>query len=310
MDDISIKNITKEDFNKAFFKSQIERILSKIFKSNDSLLSFREIVSYIKINNQYYKGMQEVEINNILGSEDRYRDFDKKFLPKRQELRGRWESIDAAHYKDIILPPIQLYQIGNIYFVRDGNHRVSVAKLQGREFIDAEVIELKTNIEVNANTTIEDLKNIVIEEERKSFLDVTKLDEYRDTSILRFSFIGKFDQVYSHIEVHKYFLGIENNRDFTFLEAMLSWYDRFFIPIIDEIKNEKLIKLFPDMTVADLYVLTIKYWDDLKTETGDDIEISDAVKSYKNQYKKENKKDFFGFFKNKCEEKKEKDKKD
>jgi len=94
-------------------------------------------------------------------------------------------------------------------------------------------------------------------------------------------------------------LGIENNRDFTFLEAMLSWYDRFFIPIIDEIKNEKLIKLFPDMTAADLYVLTIKYWDDLKTETGDNIEISDAVKSYKKQQKKENKKTFFGFFKNK-----------
>jgi len=302
MNNISIKNITKEDFNKAFFKSQIERILNRIFKTNDSLLSFREIVGYIKINNQYYKGMQVVKIKDILGSEDRYRDFNKKFLPKRQELRNRWESIDEAHYKDIILPPIHLYQIGNIYFVRDGNHRVSVAKLQGKEFIDAEVIELKTDIKITANTTVEDLKNIVIEEERKSFLEVTKLDEYRDISTLHFSFIGKFDQIYSHIEVHKYFLGIENNRDFTFLEAMLSWYDRFFIPIIEEIKNEKLLKLFPDMTAADLYVLTIKYWDELKVETGDSVNLSDAVKSYKKQQKKENKKTFFGLFKNKNQE--------
>jgi len=301
MDDISIKSIAKEDFNKAFFKSQIERIFGKIFKANDSLLSFKEIVSYIKINNQYYKGMQEVEIKDILGSEERYRDFDKKFLPKRQELRNRWESIDEAYYKDIILPPIQLYQIGNIYFVRDGNHRVSVAKLQGKEFIDAEVIELKTDVEVTLNTTVEDLKNIVIKEEKKSFLEVTKLDQYRDISMLNFSFIGKFDQVYSHIEVHKYFLGIENNRDFTFLEAMLSWYDRFFIPIIEEIKNEKLLKLFPDMTAADLYALTIKYWDELKAETGDTVNLSDAVKSYKNQHKKDGKKGLFGFLKKKDE---------
>ncbi len=305
MDDISIKNSAKEDFNKAFFKSQIERILSRLFgDNNDSLLSFREVVGYIKIKNQSYKGMQEIQIKDIRGSEDRYRDFDREFLPVRQDLRNRWERIDEAHYRDIILPPIQLYQIGDIYFVRDGNHRVSVAKLQGKEFIDAEVIELKTDVEITTDTTVEDLRKIVIEEERKSFLEVTKLDQFRDVSMLKFSFVGKFDQIYSHIEVHKYFLGIENKRDFTFQEAMLSWYDRFFMPIIEEIENENLTKLFPGMTEADLYVLTIKYWDELKAEEGDNVQIADAVKSYKNQHRKDNKKGLFGIFKKKEEEKK------
>ncbi|HOV15149.1 MAG TPA: transcriptional regulator, partial [Spirochaetota bacterium] len=187
---------------------------------------------------------------------------------------------------DIILPPIQLYQLGRVYFVRDGNHRVSVAKRQGREFIDAEVTEIQTDIEINQDMTKEELFEILIEHEKKNFLEMTGLDKHRDVSMLNFSSPGRFDIILSHINGHQYFLGIDKNISVNFDEAMLSWYDNIFIPIIDEIKHENIIIYFMGRTEADLYVWIVKHWDELKNREGQEIKISDAVKSYKNNFGK------------------------
>ena len=168
MSDFFIKEKTKEDFDKAYFEATIGRIFNKFQGKSNSLLSFQEIMQYVKTKNESYKGMQFVSIDDIVGSEGRYNDFSKEFLPRRKNLRTRWERVDEAHYKDIILPPIQLYQLGQVYFVRDGNHRVSVAKMQGKEFIDAEVTEIQTNIDITQEMTKETLFGILIKHEKKT----------------------------------------------------------------------------------------------------------------------------------------------
>ena len=76
----------------------------------------------------------------------RYRDFDRAFLPIQTRTKARWISVDRAHYEEIILPPVELYQIGEVYFVRDGNHRVSVARERGQTYIDAFVTEIDTPV--------------------------------------------------------------------------------------------------------------------------------------------------------------------
>lgn len=286
MSDLFIREKTKEDFDKAYFEATIGRIFNKIQGKSNSLLSFQEIMKYVKTKNESYKGMQFVAIDDIVGSEGRYSDFNKEFLPKRRNLRDRWEKVDEAHYKDIILPPIQLYQLGRVYFVRDGNHRVSVARRQGKEFIDAEVTEIQTDIDITQDTTKEELFDILINHEKKNFLEMTKLDKFRDVSQLQFTSPGRFDIVLTHINGHQYFLGIDKNVAVSFEEAMLSWYDNLFEPIIDEIKEENILIYFPGRTEADLYVWIIKHWDELKNREGQEIKISDAVKSYKVNYGK------------------------
>ena len=289
MSDNFIKSKTKEDFDNVYMKALFSKIFDKLKGKQNSLLSFHEIMKHVKIKNEFYKGMQEVLIEQIVGSEGRYNDFNKRFLPRRKNLRGRWERVDEAHYKDIILPPIKLYKLSEMYFVRDGNHRVSVGKKQGRAYIDAEVVEIQTTIDnIKPGMTTEDLIKIVENHEREIFLETTELDQYRDTSKLRFTYTGRYNDIISHIHGHKYFMGIEKNCEIDFTCALLSWFDNLFIPIINEIENAKIVKKFPKRTSADLYVWIIRHWDELKTQYGIDIKISDAVQSYKKQYGKKN----------------------
>ena len=135
-----------DDFGRARFREKILSILNLLSPEKQQLLSLYDIKSLVKPKNESYKGMKVVAVKDIVGSEGRYRDFNKAFLPRKEHLKNRWVSIDKAHISDVILPPIKLYKIGDVYFVRDGNHRVSVAKMQKVYAIDAEVVELNSEI--------------------------------------------------------------------------------------------------------------------------------------------------------------------
>jgi hypothetical protein len=92
---------------------------------------------------QVYRGMRTVEVKKIVGSIGRCRDFDESFLPVKVSMSGRWGRVDRAYHQGVELPAVSLYKIGDAYFVRDGNHRVSVARYHGVVAIDAEVVEIK-----------------------------------------------------------------------------------------------------------------------------------------------------------------------
>ena len=139
---------SENDFLKARNKALFNELQHFLNPEESKLLSFSEVKDLLKPKGEVYMGMQVVPVSLIVGSEGRYHDFDNHFFPKSMHLKNRWESIDRAHLTDVILPPIILYEIGGLYFVRDGNHRVSVAKAQGVENIDAEVISLKSEIKL------------------------------------------------------------------------------------------------------------------------------------------------------------------
>ena len=116
----------RHDYGRAKLKGFYLDIASVLGGQERKLMSFYDIKSLIKPRKESYRGMQVVKIEDIVGSEGRFEDFNKTFLPRRDHLKQRWMNVDKAYHKDIVLPPILLYKIGDVYFVRDGNHRASM----------------------------------------------------------------------------------------------------------------------------------------------------------------------------------------
>jgi len=296
MDEIIIGEKAREHFNKARLKDRILKLLNVLTPERHELLSLQYVQELVKPKGQKYRGIKAVPISMIIGSEGRYRDFNKAFLPRHEHLRKRWENIDKAHMKDVILPPIRLYEIGGVYFVRDGNHRVSVAKAQGIYAIDAEVTSLTSEIDLNTKMTRSELLKAVINYEKKEFFKETKLDKIINPDELNFSETGRYNDIITHINGHKYYLNLSKNNEISFITAAKSWYNNLFNPIVNTVNEQRLLSRFPGRTSADLYVWIIRHWDDLKRKYGQDFAIDDAARHFSEKFGKsflQQMKDFF-----------------
>lgn len=286
MNEFSLGQKARGDFNKARFRDRILKFLNVLTPERHELFSLDYVKKLIKPTRQKYKGMKVVPISLIAGSEGRYRDFNKAFLPRHEYLRSRWENIDRAILKDVILPPIKLYEIGGVYFVRDGNHRVSVAKIQGIHAIDAEVVSLDSKIDLKPKMTKSDLMNAVIQYEKNEFFKKTRLQSIINPEELNFTSTGRYEDILLHIQCHKYYLNLSKKEEIKFEVAAKSWYINLFKPIVDAVIEEKLLSRFPGRTNADLYVWIIRHWDDLKKKYGQDFNIKDAAISYSERFGK------------------------
>jgi hypothetical protein len=120
------------------------KIRSWLGRKCDDLLPAERVLKNLLMQESRNLGLQQVPIERIVGS-GRYRDFSLAFLPLRQESNGRWQSIARARRQGISLPPPLLYQVGDAYIVEDGNHRISVARSAGQEYIEANVVAIDTS---------------------------------------------------------------------------------------------------------------------------------------------------------------------
>src|SRR6476620_1573404 len=121
------------------------------------ILPFEEVVDALGRVGQVDRGLKVVALDDIVGTVDRAADFDRGFRPTTQRLRSRWERIAAAQRRGEAMPPVSLFKVGDLYFVRDGHHRVSVAKSLGRPDIDAYVTEVETRVPLDSETRLSDL---------------------------------------------------------------------------------------------------------------------------------------------------------
>ncbi|GAB1456710.1 hypothetical protein MASR2M48_20180 [Spirochaetota bacterium] len=199
-------DMAETDFSKARMREKLATIGAFLSPGKRRLLALDEVRSILKIRGEEYQGVKAVALELIIGSEGRYRDFARGFLPRHGYLKDRWVRIDSAHYHDIILPPIRLYELGGVYFVRDGNHRVSVAKLQGALYIDAEVVSLSSTIRIDKGMGIDDIRRALIAFEKKEFYAQTLFGQITDDSDLDFTSPGAYDKIVEHILVHKYYI--------------------------------------------------------------------------------------------------------
>ncbi len=241
-------------FGSARFKSLLNNLKYFVSSKENELLSFEKISKGLSLYNQRRLGIKTVQVDKITGSIDRYKDFDRFFLPKKAHLEHRWSNIYAAYSNDIALPAVQLYKVSEIYFVLDGNHRISVAKRLGVKYIDAEVTEFITKVPINREM---DPSDIFILTEREKFLNITKLGSTRPDIKIRLTIPGKYDFLLKQINNHMYYLNKDKKKDdkkINFEEAALNWYDHIYIPAIDLIDSYEIINNFPHRSKSDLYI--------------------------------------------------------
>ncbi len=279
-----ISQTSHEDFFRARNKALINDLQHLLNPEETKLLSFNDIKQMLKPKNEVYLGMKVVPIEMIVGSEGRYQDFDNRFFPRSAHLKTRWARIDQAHLSDVILPPITLYEIGGLYFVRDGNHRVSVARSKGVENIDAEVISLQSEIKLKPSTSKKAILKQIIQYEKRVFYSQTNFGDITDCWNIDFSTPGQYDVLYQHILIHKYYINQNQKDEISMQDAIMSWYGKVYLPVIQAIKKQKLLRKFKRRTLSDMYVWLIRYWDEVKQKFGQDISIDSAASEFSEKY--------------------------
>lgn len=275
----------ESDFARARNKALFNEIQHLLTPEEAAMISLKAVRKVIKTQSETYIGMKVIPINKIVGSEGRYRDFDNQFFPKRSIIKERWEHVDEAVIKDIVLPPIKVYELGGLYFVRDGNHRVSVAKSKGVEFIDAEVVSLQTEIKLSPARTLNGMMKQIISYEKRNFYFETNFGDITDYWVLDFSTAGQYDVIYNHILTHKYFINQNQTEEIPMEDAILSWFNNVYLPVVTTIQKYKIMKYFRKNTASDLYVWIITFYDELKKKFGDGLPLEQIVNDIKREKK-------------------------
>ena len=247
----SVKEQIRADFQRARLKAFLNRAWGAVSGQRTTLLSYDEIKEKLHIGGPLYRGVKTVRVDQIAGSLNRYHEFDRVFLPASDNLAERWQRVNRAFYEEISLPPVVLYKVGQVYFVVDGHHRVSVAREQGQLEIEAEVRECASRVDITADIKPEDL---VILESKVHFLERTSLDQIRPEADIRLTIPDGFERMLEHIAVHRYFMGLDHQRDISEEEAVGDWYDNVYMPIIKIIRDTEILSEFPRKTEGDLYL--------------------------------------------------------
>lgn len=237
------------EFTNARKQAFIEEWVSFFTGRPNDLLSFEEVKQNLRLQDSSYKGLQEIELDKIVGSMGRYRDFTRSFLPKSDQTEERWRRVDAVAHTEGY-PPIDVFKVGDVYFVRDGNHRVSVARAHKAKTIEAYVTEYKTQVPVDKDDDPDDL---LLKMEQIEFFNKTRLDKLRPEQNIAFTEPGRYRLVKEHIAFHKYLKESEAGHEIPYEEAVASWYDNVYLPTVERIRQSEVLKDFPDRTEADLY---------------------------------------------------------
>lgn len=250
-----------QDFERAIFRAFIRKVVSLLTGRDNNLLPFDAVRERLPIRGQHYLGLKQVPIDQIVGSLGRYHDFDRAFLPTQTRTKARWVSIDQAHYQQISLPPVELFKIGEIYFVKDGNHRVSVARERGQSFVDAYVIEIDVPIALTPDTRVDELQ---AKKEYAEFLLQTDLASQRPGAEIETRLPGQYQRLLEHISVHRWYLGEKRQADVPLSEAAASWYDHVYLPVVNIIRDQDFLKEFPGASEADLYLWIMEFQGNLR----------------------------------------------
>ena len=265
------------DFQSARQRGAVQEILARLTGKSTQLLSYDDVAEKLKLRARTERGVQHIPLNAIVGSVGRNTDFTRTFLPRHAGDQQRWANVKAV-FMDInsgsSLPPIEVYKVGEVYFVVDGNHRVSIAKQEGLTTIEARVIEFKTDITLTPDVQPDDL---IIKAEYVEFLDATRIHEARPNVDLSVTTCCQYDKLLEQIHVTQYLLQEETKRDVPLQDAAASWYDTTYIPLAEAIRDRGLLHWFPGRTITDLYIWIAENRAALEKEQGWEIESDIAA---------------------------------
>ncbi len=263
-----------QDFRRARSKALLQQVVARLTGRSIDLLPYEEVRKKLRAGAAKNKKLKEIPIDAIIGSVGRYKDFTRTFLPRQDSDENRWAQVKSAMTDMTGLSPIEVYQIDQAYFVLDGNHRVSIARELGAEYIQAYVTEICTDVPLTPDVQPDDL---IVKAEYAEFLERTALTKRRPQADLSMSAPGKYPILEEHISVHRYFMGLEQLRTVSFEEAAAHWYDKVYKPIVYAIRERGILRDFPGRTEADLYLWLSEHRADLQEELGWTIEAQAAV---------------------------------
>jgi hypothetical protein len=265
------------DFSRARRRAFLRRIGAYLRRDpgSNQLLSFDEVKGVLGTVSQVYLGMREVPVSQIVGSVGRHRDFDRAFMPSKPDLGTRWRRIDEIMDRGEELPPVSLYKIGDVYFVQDGNHRVSVARQRGVEMIDAEVIELRSRVPLDSALTARDLLHKL---EHRHLLERLPFDRVLPEIGIQFSDVSDYRKLATYVEAHGFRLSQLWRRYVSPEEVLRDWYEYGYRPIAEMIREERILDAFPGRTELDLYLWIVYHRERLALEARDEKVSPQAAK--------------------------------
>jgi hypothetical protein len=262
--------LAHDRFRRGLNRAQIGYLLSLVSGTGTELASYDEVTNKLKARQQIEMGTQMVPLDQIVGSVGRYRDFTRTFLPKEGVSEERWIRVDAAMNSMVGVPPVELFKIGEVYFVRDGNHRVSVARLNGFDEIEARVTVIDTDVDL----TVDDFNarnTWIIKAERKDFLDKTGIENLCPDVNIELTEPGRYPMLLRHIHTHWYLQNLEIEREggenwLDWPDAVMSWCTNVYMPVVEAIRKYDVMKNFPSRTEADLYLWIAHHREELSDE--------------------------------------------
>jgi len=265
-----------QDFDAARYRAFRRAVRAVLTGRPRRLISLDQVLRAAGREGQADRGVRDIPLDRVVGSAGlaKTHDFDPAFLPVSRRLRHRWARVYTAMVEGGEIPPIDVYKVGENYYVIDGHHRVSVAHSLGRDRIAARITEVRTRAPLGPDV---DAAELLRAAEYASFLEATQLDRLRPDARLECSRLGRYDEILKHILGHRYFLGLEG-REVTLPEAAASWYDAVYLPIAELIREHGVMDQLPGWTEADVYAEITGRWLQL-SEAGEDSGPHQAVHS-------------------------------
>jgi hypothetical protein len=233
------------------------------------MLPFDEVVEALGRKGERRLGLRVIRLESIVGSVDRTRDFDRWFRPTSSRVRARWERLAAAHRRGEPIPPIEVYRVGELHFVSDGHHRVSVACALGLKEIEAYVTEVETVLDADG---IRYRGDLIVKDYHRIFAErVPLIPEAR--ADMKLSDPAQYAELGEAVEAWGFRL-MQDEGQFLDRETVANrWYAEEYLPAVRLLRDADLIG---DMTDTEAYLamaskryrlMRTHRWDDEVVET-------------------------------------------
>jgi len=269
-----IYQVAVQDFKRARKQAAVQQLLAHLTGKSAELLAYDDVRQQLKETGTVDRGLQEIPLDAIVGSVGRSDDFTRDFLPRKDSDQDRWAQVKTAVLDMSGMAPIDVYQVGEGYFVRDGNHRVSVARQLGTPTISAYVTEVKTRVPLAVDDNMDKVSH---KARYVKLLEETKLDELRPEANLLLTLGNHYHLLEEQIKAHRRRLAEEKERAISQQEAVTRWYDNIYLPIAEIIREQGILRNFPERTEADLYLLFVEHREELVRALGWRVDPDSAV---------------------------------
>jgi hypothetical protein len=218
--------------------------------TDETLLPLAEVTTRLRFLGQHYVGVRAIPVAGIIGSVDRTVDFDRLFRPRRRPVRDHVQALRRV-FPDGVIPPITAYEVGGMYFVVDGHHRVALAHRLGMEYIDAEITAIRTS---HAMTPDVDVRQLIHTEQHRIFKERSRLLVRHPEAKIEFSRPTGYGQLLDLVQAHAYEMSARAGELVPLEDATADWYESEYLPALAAVRDAELPEAYRHKTKGDIYL--------------------------------------------------------